>query len=110
MFASCRPASRALPHAQGAGLDGFGRSRSESERVVGQVFEGFTLSVPDPVGSDPRATGLVVNVAATLATADMEDGPCFLNPDPVCLTVRAEGRKGCLPAVRALKLFHLLLP
>jgi hypothetical protein len=44
------------------------------------------------------------------ASADVEHGFSYFNADSLSLAVRAEGREGRLPAIRAMKLFHFLLP
>ena len=49
-------------------------------------------------------------MSAALASTDMEHGFSYLDADSLSLAVRAEGRKGRLPAMRAMKLFHFLLP
>jgi hypothetical protein len=49
-------------------------------------------------------------MSAAVASADVEYGFGFLDPDPLSLAVRAGGREGCLPAMRAMKLFHIPLP
>lgn len=49
-------------------------------------------------------------MTAAVALADMEHRLSFSNSDPPSLAVRAEGREGHLPTVRAMKLFHFFPP
>jgi hypothetical protein len=49
-------------------------------------------------------------MSAALAPADVEHSFYFLNLDSLSLAVGAERHKRRLPAMRAMKLFHFLLP
>lgn len=103
-----------LPGADGATPDRFRGSRCESESQLGDASQCPTPALQgarhDRVRSYSSGAGLVVHVPAAVAPADVEYGPGFPNRDPVRLAVRAEGREGCLPAIRAMKLFHCFLP
>ena len=100
----------ALPRADRAAPDCLRGSRCKSESHVGEVFQRPTPALPgarhDPVRSYPGGTWLVVHMPAAAAPPDVEYGSGFDNPNSLSLTVRAEGREGDLPAMRAMKIFH----